>query len=112
MVIWMLRALSLYPNESERIEYDALKSATTATGMFKTWQETVSNIISGGCSDIAQEVFTQKLGQAYRVAAGQGEGDDAIDYIESPYSKRSFQDYQDNIYSIKHFFNSLISFFK
>ena len=79
-----------------------LKSATTATGMFKTWQETVSNIISGGCSDIAQEVFTQKLGQAYRVAAGQGKGDDAIDYIESPYSKRSFQDYQDNIYSIKH----------
>ena len=47
-------------------------------------------------------MFTQKLGQAYRVAAGQGEGDDAIDYIESPYSKRSFQDYQDNIYSIKH----------
>ena len=79
-----------------------LKSATTATGMFKTWQETLSNILAGGCSDIAQEVFTQKLGQAYRVAAGQGEGDDAIDYIESPYSKRSFQDYQDNIYSIKH----------
>ena len=29
------------------------------------------------------------------------EGEDAGDYIESPYSKRSFQDYQDNIYSIK-----------
>ena len=27
--------------------------------------------------------------------------DDAANYIESPYSKRSFQDYQDNIYSIK-----------
>ena len=43
-----------------------------------------------------------KLGQAYRVATGQGSTtDDSKDYIESPYSHRSFIDYQDNIYSIK-----------
>ena len=83
--------------------YDSfVKGATTTTGMFATWQETLSNILTGGCSDIVQEVYTQKLGQAYRVATGHGEGDDAADYIESPYSKRSFQDYQDNIYSVKH----------
>ncbi len=53
-----------------------------------------------------QEVYTQKLGQAYRVATGHGgtteDGEaESRDYIESPYSKRSFIDYQDNIYSIK-----------
>jgi len=76
-------------------------SAGSANGMFATWQETLQNIFVGGCSDICQEVYTQKLGQAYRVATGQGDDQDAADYIESPYSKRSFQDYQDNIYSIK-----------
>jgi hypothetical protein len=76
-------------------------SAGSANGMFPTWQETLQNILVGGCSDICQEVYTQKLGQAYRVATGQGDDQDAADYIESPYSKRSFQDYQDNIYSIK-----------
>lgn len=59
-----------------------------------------------GCSNICQEVYTQKLGQAFRVASGQGgtteDGEkESRDYIESPYSKRSYIDYQDNIYSIK-----------
>lgn len=70
-------------------------------GWFTTWQETMENALVAGCSNISQEVYTQKLGQAYR-AMTQGEGEDASrDYIESPYSKRSFVDYQDNIYSIK-----------
>lgn len=74
-----------------------------------TWNYSLANILDGGCSNICQEVYTQKLGQAYRVATNQGtfhieDGDtiwDARDYIESPYSKRSFQDYQDNIYGIR-----------
>lgn len=83
-----------------------LLAATTPNGYFQTWQETMENILIGGCSNICQEVYQQKLGQAYRVATGNGgvteDGDDeSIDYIESPYSKRSFIDYQDNIYSIK-----------
>ena len=66
----------------------------------------LENVFVGGCSSICQEVYTQKLGQAYRVATGQGgtteDGEaESRDYIESPYSKRSFTDYQDNIYSIK-----------
>ena len=69
--------------------------------MFATWHETLNNIFIGGCSNICEEVASQKLGQAYRTATGKGTADDAADYIESPYSKRSFQDYQDNIYSIK-----------
>lgn len=68
---------------------------------WKSWEENANNIFVGGCSNISQEVYSQKLGQAYRVATGSGEGEDAGDYIESPYSKRSFKDYQDNIYSIK-----------
>ena len=75
--------------------------ATTDKGYFTTWHETLNNIFIGGCVNICEEVASQKLGQAYRKATGTGTADDAANYIESPYSKRSFQDYQDNIYSIK-----------
>ena len=83
-----------------------LLNATGDKAWFPTWQETLENVFVGGCSSICQEVYTQKLGQAYRVATGNGgtteDGEaESRDYIESPYSKRSFIDYQDNIYSIK-----------
>lgn len=84
---------------------EAVKSVGQTTSLFESWPVNLNNIFDGGCSNICQEVYTRKLGQAYRVAIGkpeQGEeGEDAADYIESPYSKNSFQDYQDNIYSIK-----------
>lgn len=80
---------------------DNLKATGTSGGSYASWQACVANILDGGCSNICQEVYSQKLGQAYRVATGQGGADDALDYIESPYSKRSFRDYRDNIYSIK-----------
>lgn len=89
----------LSPRNTGYGEY--LLAATTPNGYFQTWQETMENILIGGCSNICQEVYQQKLGQAYRVATNQGGEDESIDYIESPYSKRSFIDYQDNIYSIK-----------
>ncbi len=77
-------------------------NATGANAYFQTWQETLENVLKGGCSNICQEVYTQKLGQAYNVATTGVENEDqSADYIESPYSKRSFIDYQDNIYSIK-----------
>lgn len=83
-----------------------LLNATGENAWFPTWQQVFQNALQGGCSDICSEVYNQKLGQAYRVATGQGgvteDGEkESIDYIESPYSKRSFIDYQDNIYSIK-----------
>lgn len=61
----------------------------------------VANILVGGCSNICAEVADQKMGQAWRVLNGNGSDDDAGDYIESPYSKHSFIDYQGNIYSIQ-----------
>lgn len=76
--------------------------------------EAISTILgSKGCANICNEVAEQKLGQAYRVATGKPSLDpdepDASDYIESPYSKRSFIDYRDNLYSIK---NSLYGNFE
>ena len=76
------------------------------TGWGRTWQATMSQILIGGCSNICNEVQEQKLGQAWRVANHQGgvteDGEpETIDYIESPYSRRSFTDYKDNIYSIQ-----------
>lgn len=78
-----------------------LLSPSSNTG-YQSWQGTMNQIFVGGCSNICAEVADQKLGQAYRVATGQGSTtEDSKDYIESPYSHRSFIDYQDNIYSIK-----------
>lgn len=85
--------------------YSARVNGIGSGFLFSSWQSNLSNVLLGGCQNICQEVHTQKLGQAYRVAIGhpeQGEeGEDAADYIESPYSKRSFIDYLDNIYGIR-----------
>lgn len=79
-----------------------LLSPTASTG-YTSWPGTMEQILVGGCSNICNEVQEQKLGQAYKVAAGivEESEDNSINYIESPYSQRSFVDYKDNIYSIK-----------
>lgn len=104
---WVLDGTKYNGLSKANISYGQfLLNATQSNGYFSTWQETMENIFVGGCSDICQEVYTQKLGQAYRVAHHQGGVDEdgnpeSLGYIESPYSQRSFYDYQDNIYSIK-----------
>lgn len=82
-----------------------LLSPSSNSGYY-SWPGTMAQILQGGCSNICNEVQEQKLGQAYRVATGhagttEDGGVESIDYIESPYSHRSFIDYKDNIYSIK-----------
>lgn len=82
-----------------------LLSPAQNTG-YQSWPGTLNQIFVGGCSNICNEVQEQKLGQAWRVANGQGGTTDegkpeSINYIESPYSHRSFIDYKDNLYSIK-----------
>ena len=100
--IWVVNGTRHRGLSAKNIPYrDYSQFATTEKGMFASWHETLNNIFIGGCSGICEEVASQKLGQAYRKATGTGTADDAANYIESPYSKRSFQDYQDNIYSIK-----------
>ncbi len=103
---WVLTSTRFNGLTNQGVSYaTAVKSVGQTTSLFTAWPSNLQNIFKGGCSNICQEVYTQKLGQAYRVAIGKPEkgeeGEDAGDYIESPYSKRSFQDYQDNIYSIK-----------
>lgn len=106
-VIDNLKESALLKRTSGNKFYGAyLLASTTSNGYFPTWQEAMENVLVGGCANISNEVYQQKLGQAYRVATGQGgvteDGEaESIDYIESPYSKRSFIDYLDNIYSIK-----------
>ena len=80
---------------------DMLLAGTEGSSYASITAALVTLVGASGCGNIANEVASQKIGQAYRVATGTGGQDDAIDYIESPYSKRSYIDYLDNIYSIK-----------
>ena len=63
---------------------------------WKTYQAVAEQIVSG-CVDIAGEVADLKLGNPYRGSDG---GDS--EYLESPYSRTSTKDFEDNILSIKH----------
>jgi hypothetical protein len=71
-----------------------LLNATKAGSTYSTWRGTMSTILVAGCSNICAEVAGQKIGQAYL-------GTDP-DYIESPYSQRSYFDFFDNISSIQY----------
>ena len=71
-----------------------LLNTTKAGSTYSTWRSAMSTILVGGCSNICAEVAGQKIGQAYL-------GTDP-DYIESPYSQRSYFDFFDNISSIQY----------
>ncbi|MBQ6243349.1 MAG: imelysin [Bacteroidales bacterium] len=92
-----------------------LLGAAEAGSSYKTWQSAMSSILIAGCSNICAEVADVKMGNAHS-------GED-VNYIESPYSKQSFQDFIDNILSIQYTLygkagaasaqpNSLMDFFK
>lgn len=70
---------------------------------YRTWRGAMQTILTSGCSNIAQEVADQKMGQAYRASTNTSEEGDEYgkDYIESPYSHKSFIDFKGNIESIK-----------
>lgn len=68
--------------------------AGQAGSTYATWRAVTSTILVSGCQNISNEVYGQKIGNAYN-------GSDP-DYIESPYSYRSFHDFKDNILSIQY----------
>ena len=72
-------------------------TATQAGSTLSTWRKVMSTILVAGCSNICAEVAGQKIGQAYTGADP--------DYIESPYSQRSYYDFHDNISSIQYALN-------
>lgn len=70
-------------------------NAGQAGSIYKTYQEVAEEIIQG-CIDIADEVGNTKIGRPHS-----GSTLDDRNYIESPYSLNSIEDFQDNIRSIK-----------
>ncbi len=69
-------------------------NAAAAGSTYATWQQVAQTILDAGCANIANEVFSSKMGMAFS-------GEDPS-YIESPYSKKSFVDFKDNILSIQY----------
>ena len=69
-----------------------------AGSTYRSWPEAVSSILVAGCSNICNEVANTKIGTAHYVNST----DYNPDYIESPYSKKSYQDFKDNILSIQY----------
>lgn len=72
-----------------------MKNAGQAGSIYKTYQAAVEDLIQG-CVDIADEVGNTKIG---RPANGSSKEDK--NYIESPYSLNSINDFYDNIISIE-----------
>ncbi len=70
-----------------------MKGAAVAGSTYSTWRAAIGDILIAGCQNIANEVAVTKMGKPYS-------GDDP-NYIESPYSERSFYDFTDNIKSIE-----------
>ncbi|MCR5572014.1 MAG: hypothetical protein K6F42_07230 [Bacteroidales bacterium] len=75
-----------------------LLGAAAAGSTYATWQEAAAKSILSGSAAIADEVANTKIGTAHYVGS---DGYDA-DYIESPYSQRSYVDFRDNILSIQY----------
>ncbi len=69
-----------------------------AGSTYRNWPEAVASILVAGCSNICNEVANTKIGTAHYVSSS----DYDPDYIESPYSKKSYEDFKDNILSIQY----------
>ena len=69
-------------------------AATKPGSTMATWQRAVSTILVAGCSNICNEVANSKIASAYYATDP--------DYIESPYSKKSYLDFLNNILSIQY----------
>ncbi len=72
-----------------------MKNAGQAGSIYKTYQEVAEEVLQG-CIDIADEVGNTKIGRPH-----QGSTLDDRNYIESPYSLNSIEDFVDNIKSIR-----------
>lgn len=71
---WVLTNTRFNGLTNQGVSYaTAVKSVGQTTSLFTAWPSNLQNIFKGGCSNICQEVYTQKLGQAYRVAIGKPE---------------------------------------
>lgn len=67
-------------------------TATKSGSTYATWIAAMRDLVNAGCMNICNEVANTKIGNPYS-------GEDP-NYIESPYSQRSFYDFEDNMESI------------
>lgn len=74
---------------------EMMKSAGKPGSIFKSYQDVAEEIIQG-CIDIADEVGNTKIGRPNTASTLADRN-----YIESPYSLNSIEDFQDNIRSIQ-----------
>ncbi len=86
--------------EEADLDYDEeygweMKNAGSPGSRFKTYQEAAEEIIQG-CIDIADEVGNTKIGRPHI-----GSSLEDKNYIESPYSLNSIEDFADNIRSVR-----------
>ena len=90
-------------NKKSGLTYGATLMLTGSSQgtMASSWKKVIEVILVDGCSNICGEVADQKMGQAYRCASGEAEAEDDPDYIESPYSYNSFNDFYGNIMAIQ-----------
>ncbi len=72
-----------------------MKNAGGKGSRFKTYQEAAEEIVQG-CIDIADEVGNTKIGRPHM-----GSTTEDKNYIESPYSLNSIEDFADNIRSVR-----------
>lgn len=72
-----------------------MMNAGQSGSIYKTYQAVAEEIIQG-CIDIADEVGNQKIGRPCMGTAAEDRN-----YIESPYSLNSVEDFKDNIISIR-----------
>lgn len=79
-----------------------MMNAGLAGSRFKTYQEAAEEIIQG-CIDIADEVGNTKIGRPHL-----GSSQEDKNYIESPYSLNSIEDFADNIRSIRNSYEGAI----
>ena len=75
-----------------------LLNTGSAGSTYRNWPEAAAQILVAGCSNICNEVANTKIGTAHYVNSDEYDAD----YIESPYSKKSYQDFKDNILSIQY----------
>ena len=85
-------------NGTDKTYGENLLGTGNAGSTYRNWPEAVSSILVAGCSNICNEVANTKIGTAHYVNSS----DYDPDYIESPYSKKSYQDFKDNILSIQY----------
>ena len=69
-----------------------------AGSTYRGWPEAVSSILVAGCSNICNEVANTKIGTAHYVSSSSYDPD----YIESPYSIKSYVEFKDNILCIQY----------